>query len=124
MSQNDVIQNLALLETNVGGNAIPGVTYGGVHVKADSIKIQGTVTLDDIFAGTDDFLSFTGIRSNVLPGSTGGNSGNMTLEANSIVMSDFGQLEALNGQSTFADDGSTPGGVGNTGNIKITANQD
>ena len=122
VSGNAVIQNLGVLETNVG-NATPGVTYGGVHVNADRIEINGTATLDDFLAGTVDFSAFTGIRSDVLPESTGGNSANITLEANSILISNFGQLEALNGQSTFSDTG-LPGGAGNPGNIKVTANQD
>ena len=41
---------------------------------------------------TRDFL-FTGIQSNVAPGSTGGNSGDITLEANSILMKDLAHLE-------------------------------
>ena len=122
VSGSAAIQNLAVLETNVS-NATPAVTYGGVHVKADRIEIRGTATSDDLFAGTADFSAFTGIRSDVLPESTAGNSGDITLQANSILISHFGQLEALNGQSSFSDTG-LPGGVGNPGNIKVTANQD
>ena len=35
--------------------------------------------------GTGDFSAFTGIRSDVLPESTGGNSGNITLEVGSAA---------------------------------------
>ena len=122
VSGDAAIQNLGVLETSVS-NANPGVTYGGVHVKADRIEIHGTESLNDFMAGTGDFSAFTGIRSDVLPESTGGNSGNITLEANSIVITHFGQLEALNGQSSFSDTG-LAGGVGNPGNIKVTANQE
>ena len=125
VSQNAVIQNLGVLETNVTGNATPGVTYGGVHVKADHIEITGTVTLDDLLSGNVDFsvLPFTGIRSDVLPGATG-NSGNIVLEADSIVMKNFGQLEAQVGcaeSSSCVSSGQAA--AGNAGNIKLTANQ-
>jgi len=121
VSQDAVIQNLAVLETNMIGNATAGVTYGGIHVKADRIEILGTLTLEDIFAGAD-LTAFTGIRSDVLPGSTGGNSGNIRLEANSIEMKDFAILDASVGQFGGQLIG-LPGGNGNAGDISVTANQ-
>src|SRR5262249_7617229 len=58
VSQNAVIQNAAVIDTSVTGNATPGVQYGGVHVKADSIEI----------IGSKDFnIPFTGIRSDIAP---------------------------------------------------------
>src|SRR5215831_13246616 len=79
VSQNAVIQNLGVLETDVTGNATPGVTYGGTHVKADNIQILGTVTVEDAMSGAADFSAFTGIHSDIHAGSTGGNSGSILL---------------------------------------------
>lgn len=107
VNQKAVIQNLGVLETNVAGNATPGVTYGGVHVKADTIEVLGTVSLEDAFSGAGDLSAFTGIRSDVGFGSTGGNSGPITLEANSILINNFAQLT------------STSQGAGNSSNITV-----
>ena len=82
VSQDAVIQNGAVLETNVSGNATPGSQYGGVHVKADRIEIIGTQDFDN--------APFTGIRSDIAKGSTGGSGGDIKLEANSILVKDFG----------------------------------
>src|SRR5262245_14942115 len=106
VSQNAVIQNAAVLETNVSGNATPGVQYGGTHVKADSIEIIGSQDFEN--------FPFTGIRSNIAEGSTGGNSGNITLEANSILVQDLGTF------STILE--ATTGGAGNSGNIVLSGN--
>jgi filamentous hemagglutinin family protein len=112
VSGNAVIQNLGVLETNVA-NANPGVTYGGVHIKGDRIEILGTVTFEDAFGGTagDIFSIFTGVHSNVGLGSTGGNSGHITLNANSILINNWAQV------NTMTD------GIGNAGNIILRANQ-
>jgi filamentous hemagglutinin family protein len=115
VSQDAMIQNLSLIETNVTGNATPGVTYSGVHVKADHIEIVGVPDLEK--------LLFTGIQSGVLPGSTGGNSGNITLEANTILMKDLVLLDASVGKIEGEKNGLL-GGTGNAGNISATANQD
>jgi filamentous hemagglutinin family protein len=112
VSGNTVIQNLGLLETNVTGSATAGITYGGVHVKANRIEILGTTTFEEaFFEGVDPFASFTGIRSNVRPGSTGGNSGPIQLEANSLLINQFAQIETL----TEA--------TGNAGSITINTDQ-
>ena len=133
VSQNGEILTGSLLQTNVLGNATPGVTYGGVHIKADRIEIIG----DPGF----DFNNgpFTGIHSDVASGSTGGNSGPIKLEANSILVQDFvtigtltqgngtagdiilrttGNLE-LNGPLLAADSIS----AGNAGNIELSSTQ-
>src|SRR5262249_52934136 len=108
VSQDAVIQNGAVLETNILGNATPGVTYGGVHVKADRIEIIGSQDFDN--------FPFTGITSDIAPRSTGGNSGNIVLEANSIQVQDFGLFnEGIE---------SITRGAGNTGNISLTATGD
>src|SRR5262249_357465 len=105
VSQNAVIQNAAVIDTSVTANATPGVTYGGVHVKADSIEILGSHDLIN--------TPFTGIRSDIAQGSTGGNSGNITLEGSSIFMQDFGTF------TTTIE--SVTQGAGNSGNIALTA---
>jgi filamentous haemagglutinin family N-terminal domain len=104
VSQDAVIRNGAVLETNVSGSADPAVTYGGVHVKADRIEIIGS---------SDPDVLFTGIRSDVAAGSTGGNSGDIKLEANSILVQDAGPF------TTILE---TQGGAGNAGNIIVNAN--
>jgi filamentous hemagglutinin family protein len=102
-SHNTVIQNAAVLETNVSGNATPGFQYGDVHVNADNIEISGSQDFET--------FPFTGIRSNIAERSTGGNSGNITLEADSILVQDLGTF------STIIE--SITGGVGNSGNIVL-----
>ncbi len=105
MSQNAVIQNGALIDASVVGNATPGVQYGGVHVKADHLEVRGVADFE-----TGNFV-ITNIQTNVAPGSTGGNSGNITLEGNSILVKDAVQIQSLTN------------GAGNASNIKIAANQ-
>ena len=106
VAQDVVIQNAAVLETNVSGNATPGVQYGGIHVKANTIEIIGSQDFDN--------FPFTGIRSDISEGSTGGNSGNITLEGNSILVQDLGTF------TTIVE--TTTAGAGNAGNIVLTAN--
>ena len=101
VSKNAVIQNGAIIETNVLGNATPGVTYGGIHINANRIEVNGILDLD-----SGNIVS-TSIHSNVDAASTGGNSGDIKLEANSILVKDFGDL-------TSQTDGS-----GNAGNIVV-----
>lgn len=116
VSQDAVIRNGALIDTSVVGNATPGVQYGGVHIKADHIEVSGIADFD-----TGNLVPTT-IQSDVAQGSSGGNSGNITLEANSIVMKDFAVLDASVGQFGGETTG-VPGGAGNAGNISVTANQ-
>ena len=91
----------SLLETNVLGNATPGVTYGGTHIKADRIEIIGDPGFNF------DNGPLTEIHSDVASGSTGGNSGPVKLEANSVYFQDFVVLQA----NTL--------GAGNAGNITL-----
>lgn len=109
LGQDATIQNLATLETNVTGNATPGVTYGGVHIKAEHIEILGN---PDVSPNTE---AFTHIRSNVASGSLGGNSGPITLEANSILVKNFATTE-------FPIIGTNTKGNGNGGNIILQTN--
>ncbi|HEU4686046.1 MAG TPA: filamentous hemagglutinin N-terminal domain-containing protein [Nitrospira sp.] len=98
VSQQAQILPGSLLETNVVGNATPSMTYGGTHIKADRIEIIG-----------DPSFNFDGplieIHSDVASGSTGGNSGAIQLEGNSILLQDFVTLN------------SSTRGAGNAGNI-------
>ena len=100
------IENGALIDTAVVGNATPGVTYGGVPIKADQIEVPGSIV--DLATGN---VVLTVVQSTVAPDSTGGNSGDIRLEANSILVKDLGQVQTATG------------GAGNAGNIMVTANQ-
>ena len=91
--------------------------YGGVHIKAeDQIEVRGIADFD-----TGNLVPTT-IQSDVAQGSTGGNSGNIMLEANSILMKDFVTLDASVGQFG-GQQSSLSGGTGNAGDISVTANQ-
>ncbi len=103
MIQDAVVQNLAVLESNVTEQAWPGIVSGGVRIRADHIEIAGVPDLE--------MFPFTGIRSNVAPMSEGGRSGDITLEANSILMKDLSNLET---STSSTSDG---------GNIKVTTVQ-
>jgi filamentous hemagglutinin family protein len=87
VSQDAVIQNAAVIETNVSGNATAGVQYRGIHVNADNIEIIGSQDFEN--------FPFTGIRSNIAEGSTGGNSGNITLEGNTLLVQDLGTFSTI-----------------------------
>jgi filamentous hemagglutinin family protein len=102
-SESAVIQPGSLLETNILGNATPGVTYGGTHIRADRIKILGDPGFDF------ENGPFTEIHSDLAPGSTGGNSGPVKLEGNSVLLQDFVTLH------TYTE------GAGNTGEIILRA---
>lgn len=109
MAQDVVIRNLAVLETNVTEQASAGIGSGGVRIRADHIEIVGIPGFD---LETATFpLPFAGVRSNVAPMSEGGRSGDITLEANSILMKDLSNLET---STISASDG---------GNIKVTTVQ-
>ena len=73
-----------------------------MSVKADRIEILGS----------QDFENFpvTGFFSSVSQGNTGGNSGDIILEANSILVRDFGTF------TTFLE--TATDGAGNAGNIE------
>ncbi len=104
VTEDAIIANGALLETTVSGNATPGVQYGGVSVKAHRIEILGSTETEE----------FMGVQSNVGGASRGGNSGNITLDANSIVIRDAGTETTLVEALTE--------GVGNGGQIRLKAN--
>ncbi len=103
VSQEAVIKNGSLLDTTVSGNASPDVQYGGVSVKADRIEILGSEDLEN--------SPVTGIFSNVGADSTGGNSGDIALESNSILVKDLGTFSTLLAAETS--------GAGNSGSITL-----
>ena len=103
VAQKAVIENGAILETTVSGNASPGVQYGGVSVSANRIEILGSQDFEN--------SPVTGIFSSVAQGNTGGSSGNIKLEANSILVRDFGTV------TTFLE--TATDGTGNAGNIML-----
>ena len=117
MSQDAVIRNAAILETNVLGNVTPGVTYGGVQIQADHIEIAGILPVPAPLG-----VGGTGIRSNVgtdaQPNS--GNSGNISLSANSITMKGDAILET-NVQGIPQPPGA-PAPTSKAGDITLTAN--
>jgi large exoprotein involved in heme utilization and adhesion len=99
VTQEAIIQNGALLETNVTTTAAPSVGSGGVHVKADRIEILGVPDFDT--------FPFTGIQSNVAGESGGGHAGDIRLEATSITLKDLATVQSLSE------------GAGNAGNILL-----
>lgn len=131
-AQDVVIRNLAVIETNVTDQASSGVGSGGVRIRADHIDIVGVPDFET-------FPFFTGIRSNVAPMSAGGKSGDITLEAKSILMKDLANLETLTEsasaggnitltaaqnietRSIFAQISAGSAGGGNAGDIALTS---
>lgn len=105
VSQDAVIQNGAILDSSIFGNATPGVQYGGVTVMADRIEILGPQDSEN--------APETAIFSDVSQGSTGGSSGNIRLEANAILMRDFGTETTILNASTE--------GSGNSGSINLVS---
>jgi len=132
MAQDVVIRNLAVLETNVTNQASQGIGSGGVRIRADHIEIAGVPDFET-------FPFFTGIRSNVAAKSAGGKSGDITLDANSILMKDLANLETrtesasaggnitltaaqnIETRSIFASISAGSAGGGNAGDIALTS---
>ena len=104
VSQDAIIQNGALIDASVVANATHDDQYGGVNLKGDHIEVRGIADFD---AGN---FVFTTIQANVGEAIVG-NSGNITLEGNSILVKDAGQIQTVTN------------GAGNAGNITLKANQ-
>ncbi len=133
VSQDAVIQNGATLDTSVLGNATLGAQYGGVRFNADRIEIRGISDVDI------ENIILTTIQSNVAQGSTGGNSGDIKLEAISILV-DLGDLHSITEgsgnagniimrakgnieiQTSFLES-SLVGASGNAGSVELTSTQ-
>ncbi len=119
VNQDAVIRNNAVLETNILGTATPSVTYSGVRLQAGRIEI----------AGSGFPPSFTGIRSNVgtdVQGhAQGGKSGNIVLEADSILINGMGALETIvHGAPAQPDASPSISPTSTAGGITVTADRD
>ncbi len=132
VNKDAMIQNAAILETNVLGNATPGVTYGGVTVHAEQVQLNrgglitaattgsgnaGSVTINTIDSVTiDGPVSLAApplsTRSRIIASTSGsGNGGDVTIKA--------GQSVSLTGnQSGISTDATS---TGNAGLINIDA---
>ena len=109
VSQGAVIDNGAVIETNAIGPVAPDRGSGGVRIIADHIVVSGGPKI--LAIQETNPAAFTGIRSNVEPGSTAARSGDISLDATSILIKDLGQIET---QTASA---------GNAGNITLTSSQ-
>ena len=114
-----VLNNNSALESNVIGNAPPDVGSGGVHIESTQVEIAN-----------NSFLS-----SSVFPGSTGGKSGGVVVNADNVILRENGEIFSNNGGNGSGDiyilannvevkDGSgiatlTFNGTGHAGNITI-----
>ncbi len=110
VSQDAVIRNGALLETSVIGDAVPGVEYGGIHVKANRIEI----------IGSEDSVNFplTGVSSTVTPESSV-QGGDILLEANSMLIRDLGLATTIVETTTLGDGSAGRVSLKTTGNLEI-----
>ena len=119
VTQDAIIQNAGVLQTNVSPNV--GTSAGGVHVSADHIEIIGIPPPPSLPPpNPPPQIQFTGIRS----ATSGGRGGDITLEANSISLENFAQLQTTTAGVPPAPTGPpSPPTTGNAGNINVTANQ-
>ncbi|MDH5739418.1 MAG: filamentous hemagglutinin N-terminal domain-containing protein [Nitrospira sp.] len=102
ISQAAKIQNGATIETNVTGNATHGVLYGGININADHIEVSS-----DLRPPNGNAMP-TFIQSNVEPGSTGGNSGGVSLRANHDIHTELAFIQSRSQHAT-----------GNAGSIEL-----
>ena len=136
VNEDAVIQNGAVIDTSIVGNATPGMTYGGIHVQAHHIEASGILDL-----GTGIFVPSV-IQSNVAAESLGGNSGDVKLQADSILLQNFVFLNSETASSggsgnitleskgnlqadsvALINTGATGSGSGITGNIELNSSE-
>lgn len=92
VAQDAVMDNGAVIETNVEPGAHHG--SGGVRITANDIAISGGPKIIRFVEGNPEAkIPFAGIRSNIKTKSTAISSGNITLNAASILIKDLGQIE-------------------------------
>ncbi len=122
VAQDVMIQNTGVLETNVSPDVAPGIGSGGVRVTADHIEIVGVPPPPFLPPpNPPPPIPFTGIRSET---SGGGNSGDITLVANSILLRQFATIQTMTTGAPPSPTGPTgPPATGNAGNISLTTNQ-
>jgi len=115
VSQDAVIQNGAVIESNVTGDFPSAIDSGGVRITADRIQITG-------FPGSlEEFGAqpFTGIKSDT---QGAGHSGNIVLRAAGNI--EFVQVVNVATDSGFSSDGSMGSPTrasGNAGNVELTS---
>ena len=119
VTQDAIIQNAGVLQTNVSPNV--GTSAGGVRVSADHIEIVGIPPPPSLPPpNPQPQVQFTGIRS----ATSGGRGGDITLEANSISLENFAQLQSnALGVPPPPTGPPSPQAIGSAGNINLTANQ-
>ena len=93
VAQDARIDNGSVIETNVESEANHG--SGGVRITADHITISGGPKIIKFINDNPDAdtLPFAGIRSNLELKSTAARSGDISLNADTIQMKEFGQIE-------------------------------
>ncbi len=110
VAQDAVIDNVALIETNVEPGAHHG--SGGVRITADHITISGGPRGLAFVAMNPMADRPFGVRSNVVQNSNAARSGDISLNAtSSIQIKDAGQIET----------NASPGSSGNLGNIVVNS---
>ncbi len=111
VSQDAMIQNEAVLQTNVMGDFPSAVGSGGVHITADRIQIIGSTDFDTV--------PFTGIDSST---QGAGNSGNISLRANgNLELSNIVFLQSNSGFDASGTTTSPTRASGNAGDIELTS---
>jgi len=104
-----VIQNEAVLETNVMGDFPSAVGSGGVRITADRIQIIGSTDFDTV--------PFTGINSST---QGAGSSGNISLKANgNIELTNIVFLQSTSGFDSAGISTSATRASGNAGVIEL-----
>lgn len=94
VAQDAVIDNGSVIQTNVESGADHG--SGGVRITADHITISGgPKILASLMGSQPGPPPFAGVKSNVEQGNTAARSGNISLNATSIQLRDFGQIETV-----------------------------
>jgi len=110
VTQDAVIQNAAVLETNVAADT-SGVGSGGVRIRADRIEILGIPDFDA--------QPFTGIISNT---QGAGNAGNIILRATgNIEIANVVTVTSSSGFNSAGTAGSPTRASGNSGNVELTS---
>ena len=124
-----LLDNLSIIDSQVGnggqGNA------GGISIESGSLEISnssliisstsGVGNAEDISITVNDSISISGrssIRANVERGGNG-IAGNVDIQTDSLTLRSGGQIQA----SVFRTSGDTPGGIGQSGNITINAEE-
>jgi filamentous hemagglutinin family protein len=111
VSQDAVIQNEAVLRTNVMGHFSSAVGSGGIRITADRIQIIGSTDFDT--------LPFTGIDSST---QGAGNSGNISLRAKgNIELSNLVFVQSSSGFDASGITTSPTRASGNAGDIELTS---